>query len=270
MKAERPDEKVYCRSLWISDVHLGSAHSKADELLALLDRVQCEKLYLVGDIIDLLAMQKRVNWPPSHNQVIRKIMKLSRRKTKVIYVPGNHDWAFRTLCNSELGAIDIRRKVVHTTANGKQMLVTHGDELDYAVRFTRLNRLLGDLAYDILMWLNRWNDRVRDRLKRSRWSLATWVKGNVGKAEQAINAYQEAGIRLALDRGLDGIICGHLHYPAIREYCGVMYCNDGDWVENCTALVEDFSGTFRLIRCTPSTGDTKEVFIADVTEACTI
>ncbi|MDP5054859.1 MAG: UDP-2,3-diacylglucosamine diphosphatase [Congregibacter sp.] len=247
MQAFTPDGPVCCRTLWISDVHLGSVHCKAEPLLELLERVECQKLYLVGDIVDVWAMTKRVHWPESHTRVLRKIMKISRGNTEVVYIPGNHDANFREFCGADFGNIRIREHAIHETGQGKRMLVSHGDELDYAVRYSRLNRFIGDIAYELLMWVNRGFNQLRESMGRPYWSLAKWVKVNVSQAEAAITAYQHAAVNMARDRGLDGIICGHLHYPAVEQLDGVLYCNDGDWVENCTALIEDFSGELRLI-----------------------
>ncbi|EAQ96567.1 UDP-2,3-diacylglucosamine diphosphatase [Congregibacter litoralis] len=247
MQAFTPDGPVCCHSLWISDVHLGSVHCKAEELLDLLDRVECRKLYLVGDIVDVWAMTKRVHWPESHTRVLRKIMKISRGDTDVVYIPGNHDANFREFCGSDFGNIGIRKQVIHETGQGKRMLVSHGDELDYAVRYSRLNRFIGDIAYEILMWVNRRVNQLRKLMGKPYWSLAKWVKVNVSQAEAAIHAYQHAAVNMVRDKGLDGIICGHLHYPTVEQFDDVLYCNDGDWVENCTALIEDFSGELRLI-----------------------
>lgn len=269
MEAIRPDDIIHCRAMWISDVHLGSPHSKAKQLLQLLDRVHCDRLYLVGDIVDLLAMRRRVHWPQAHNKVVRRLMKLSRKQIEVIYIPGNHDYAFRTLCNNELGNIKIRRTLVHETLQGKRMLVTHGDELDYAVRYSKLNRFIGDVAYDALMALNRWVDRVREWTGKPYWSLAKWVKKNVTQAEQAIDAYQRAAIHMASSKGYDGIICGHLHYPTIRRENGILYCNDGDWVENCSALIEDSNGELRLIRGESHPESIKHMIFIDATEEFT-
>lgn len=238
---------IQCRSVWISDVHLGSSHCKADALLQFLDTIRCERLYLVGDIVDLLAMKRRVHWPDSHNRVLRRFTKLSR-KIEVIYIPGNHDYAFRALCNSELGNIQIRRSFFHESPTGERLFVTHGDELDYAVRYSKLNRVIGDIAYDLLMTVTGWVNKVRRMTGCRYWSLAYWVKTHVKQAESAIGAYQQAAINLAQRKGYDGIICGHLHYPAIRTEGGVSYLNTGDWVENCTALVEDFDGTIHLVK----------------------
>ncbi len=239
---------IHCRTLWISDVHLGTVHCKAEHLLALLERVRCERLYLVGDIVDIWAMQRRVHWPESHNRVVRKLLKLSRRKVEVIYIPGNHDQTFREFTGASFGRVRLRQQAVHTTASGKRFLVTHGDELDYAVRYSRLTRVIGDFSYDLLMSVNRWVNHYREWRGKPYWSLARWVKGHIAQAEQAITAYQEAAVNLARQRNLDGIICGHLHHPVVQQYGEVLYCNDGDWVENCTALVEDFQGELHLLR----------------------
>ena len=241
------EDNLHCKTLWISDVHLGSVHCKAEQLLALLDRIDCEQLYLVGDIVDVWAMQKRVHWPESHTQVLRRLQKISRTDTEVVYIPGNHDQNFREFCGSDFGNIRIRETVIHETGTGKRMLVTHGDELDFAVRYSRLNRFIGDMAYELLMSLNRRINQLRQALGKPYWSLAKWVKVNVSQAEAAIKAYQHAAVNLVRDQQLDGIICGHLHYPMVKEIDGVLYCNDGDWVENCTALYEDFSGELHLL-----------------------
>ena len=228
---------------------MGSRHSKASELLQLFERIEFETLYLVGDIVDLLAMKRRVHWPNTHNKVLREIMKLSRREgSRVIYVPGNHDYAFRTLVGGALGDMDIRRSVEHLTATGRRFLVLHGDELDYAVRYSKLNRVVGDFAYGLLMGINHWVVKMRRLLGLRYWSLAGWVKNNVSQAGAAIQAYQDAAIRMASERGYDGIICGHLHYPDLYERDGIVYANDGDWVENCSALIEDATGELRLLK----------------------
>ena len=244
----RPNDVLKCRTIWISDVHLGSKHCKAKQLLEFLDRIECDQLYLVGDIVDLLAMKRRVHWPTAHNRVISRFIKLARRKrSNVIYIPGNHDFAFRSMVRNELGKIAVHRDFIHETVDGKKMLVTHGDELDYAVRYSRLNRFVGDIAYELLMSLNRFVNAIRALAGLRYWSLSKWVKVNVSQAESAISAYQQAAVLLARDRGLDGIICGHLHYPLVEQVGDVTYCNDGDWVENCTALVEDYAGEFQLV-----------------------
>lgn len=264
MEALQPEGRIHCSTLWISDVHLGSSHCKANELLQLLKRVDTRQIYLVGDIVDVWAMQRRVYWPESHNQVLRQLLKLSKSGIEIIYIPGNHDANFREFCGSEFGHVKIRKNAVHTTADGRRFLVTHGDELDYAVRYSRINRIIGDFAYDALMAFNRWLNKVRAWSGKPYWSLAKWAKSKVGKAEQAIRAYQEAAVKLARHRGVDGIICGHLHYPVIRQYGEIWYCNDGDWVENCTAMVEDAQGQLQLIQAVSTGAREPQVLLATV------
>jgi len=267
MEAIRRDGKIHCRSIWISDVHLGSRHSKAAELLQLFERIEFETLYLVGDIVDLLAMKRRVHWPNTHNKVLREIMKLSRRKgSRVIYVPGNHDYAFRTLVGGALGDMDIKRSVEHVTACGRRLLVMHGDELDYAVRYSKLNRVLGDFAYGALMGANHWVVVLRRLLGWRYWSLAGWVKSHVSQASAAIAAYQDAALRMAREKGFDGVICGHLHYPSLHERDGLIYANDGDWVENCSALIEDASGQLRLLRGISHPDATEKMIFVDANQ----
>lgn len=247
MQAFTPNEPVCCRGIWISDVHLGSAHCKAEQLLQLLNRIECQHLYLVGDIIDIWAMTKRVHWPESHTKVLRKLFEIAQGSTEVVYIPGNHDASFREFGGGNFDNIRVCDSVIYEAITGKRMLVIHGDELDYAVRYSRLNRFVGDAAYELLMWVDRRVNTIRKLLGLRYWSLAKWVKLNVSQAENAIRAYQHAAVLLARDKGFDGIICGHLHYPVIQQFDNVMYCNDGDWVENCTALLEDYAGNFQLL-----------------------
>ena len=242
-----PKYDYHYKTVFISDVHLGSRHCKAEQLLAFLKRLRCEQLFLVGDIVDVWAMHKRVHWPQSHNNVLRKILSMAKKGVKVTYIPGNHDANFREFCGAEFGLIHIAREVRFETEAGKTLLIMHGDELDFAVRYSRMNRWVGDIAYDGLMAVNRWVNVIRGRLGLSYWSLAKWVKTNVAQADAAIKAYQHAGFEHAKRQGVDGLICGHLHYPSMLHQDDVTYYNDGDWVENCTALVQDFDGEFHLL-----------------------
>jgi len=214
-----------------------------------LNRIECQTLFLVGDIVDIWAMTKRVHWPESHTKVLRKLFEIAQGSTEVVYVPGNHDANFREFSGSKFDNIRVCESVIYETKTGKRMLVIHGDELDYAVRYSRLNRYIGNVAYELLMWVDRRVNKVRQMLGMRYWSLAKWVKVNVSQAENAIRAYQRAAVLLAKDKGFDGIICGHLHYPLIQQFDNVTYCNDGDWVENCTALLEDYAGNFQLLNC---------------------
>jgi UDP-2,3-diacylglucosamine pyrophosphatase LpxH len=241
---------------------LGSVHSKAEHLLHLLKHVRCERLYLVGDIVDMWAMHRRVYWPEPHNAVLQEFLKKSKTGAEVIYIPGNHDMTFREFCDSEFGNIKIRKEGVHRTADGLRLLVTHGDELDYAVRYSGLNRVIGDFAYDLLMTVNRVLNKWRERMGKPYWSLAGWVKSHVTQAEQAVHAYQRAEVHLARDKGYDGIVCGHLHHPVIERHDDILYCNDGDWVENCSALLEDGDGQLHLIKAVGSESNAREMMIA--------
>ncbi len=264
MDALRPDGDVYCETLWISDVHLGNIHSKAEHLLQLLKRVHCKRLYLVGDIVDVWSMHKRVYWPEAHNAVLRQLLKKSRSGVEVIYVPGNHDQNFREFCGSRFGNVVIKERAEHITGDGRRFLVIHGDELDFAVRYSRINRWIGDFAYDTVMMLNRLLNHLRAFTGRPYWSLAGWLKSHVAQAEAAIQAYQDAAVRLTRDEGYDGIICGHLHHPVVKQYDDVLYCNDGDWVENCTALLEDSQGQLHLVKAVSSSASVDNLVLAAV------
>lgn len=247
MDALGPEGSINCETMWISDVHLGNIHSKADNLLQLLKRVNCKKLYLVGDIVDVWSMQKRMYWPEAHNALLRELLKQSRDGVEIIYIPGNHDMNFREFAGEQFGNVKIELNAVHSTRDGRRLLVIHGDELDFAVRYSRVSRWIGDIAYEWLMTANRLYDRFRAWTGRPYWSLAKWIKSHVAQAEQAIDAYQEAAVAMGKEAGYDGIICGHLHHPVVKQYDDFLYCNDGDWVESCTALMEDESGELRLV-----------------------
>ncbi|MCR9107215.1 MAG: UDP-2,3-diacylglucosamine diphosphatase [Gammaproteobacteria bacterium] len=255
-------EHVYCETLWISDIHLGTRHCRADYLLEVLSRVHCKRLYLVGDIVDVWSMQRRVYWPESHNQVVRDLLGISGTETEVIYIPGNHDMNMREFVGTSVGAVAIEREYVHETRDGRRFLVIHGDELDFATRYRRLNRWLGDAAYSFVMWANTLYNRIGAVCGKPYWSLASWLKTHVSEAARAIEAFQGAAVRTAANRGMDGIICGHLHHPAIMRYGDVLYCNDGDWVENCTALIEDRSGQLRLIQVTAASLEMTDLRVA--------
>lgn len=235
------------RAVWISDVHLGSRYAQADYLLDFLRSVECEYLYLVGDIIDLWAMRKSVNWPQSHNNVIRTILGKAKHGTKIVYIPGNHDCLLRDFEDQQFGEVTIKNQVIHTTADGKRMLVTHGDEFDSVIRCSALTSLLGNLGYDLLMWLNKQHNAIRNLCGRPYWSLASYLKQRVKNARDYIERFEKAVAREAKEQDLDGLICGHLHRAELRQINGVLYCNDGDWVESCTSLVEHHNGQLQLL-----------------------
>jgi len=236
------------RTIWISDVHLGSRGCKAAYLLDFLRSTECERLYLGGDIIDLWAMSRsRLYWPQDHNNVIRTILGKAKHDTHVVYVPGNHDEHFRTYDGMVFGNLEIRNSFVHETADGKRLLLLHGDEFDAVIRCSPLIGVIGDIAYGNLLRLNHLVHQVRKRFGMPYFSVAAHLKHRVKNAVNMISRFEEALSREARRRGVDGIVCGHIHHAEIREVGGVLYCNSGDWVESCTALVEDLDGRLQIL-----------------------
>ncbi len=238
--------QLQVRTAFLSDIHLGARECRAELVLDFLRRVQMEELYLVGDVIDVWSLRRSFYWPQIHNNVLRAILGKARHGTRVIYVPGNHDEEFRDLDAAVFGNLEVHRECVHTTARGQRMLVAHGDEFDANVKFSRALAALGSGMYDVSLALNRVVNRVRRAAGFPYWSLASYLKSRVGSAGKYVRLFEEAAAHAAQRRGLDGIICGHIHRPANRMLHGVRYCNTGDWVENCSALIEDRSGELRL------------------------
>lgn len=235
------------KTIWVSDVHLGSKASRAEYLIDFLKSTECEKLYLVGDIIDFWSMQKTMFWPQSHNNVIRSILNKAKHGTEVIYIPGNHDMLMRDHAGLRFGNLVIKLHDVHETVTGQRLLVTHGDEFDQIVTCNKLKSLLGNYAYDFLIWLNRVVNRFRKRAGLPYWSLATYLKHKSKNATEYIKRFEQAVAYEVKKRDVDGLVCGHLHRAEIDNINGVLYCNDGDWVENCTALVEKEDGKLQLL-----------------------
>jgi UDP-2,3-diacylglucosamine pyrophosphatase LpxH len=244
----RPDipQKLRLRSIFLSDVHLGSRDCRARELLDFLSGVETDYLFLVGDIVDFWSLRRSFHWPQEHNDVLRMVLAKAREGTQVIYVPGNHDEDIREFCGSQFGNLKIRRKYVHSTADGRELLVMHGDEFDTAVKCSRWLARFGATAYELMMRINRGVNLCRRAFGMPYWSLATYVKQRLGNAVRYVAAFETAAAQAARSRNLDGIICGHIHRPGVREIEGILYCNDGDWVESCTALVESMSGQLSL------------------------
>ncbi len=239
--------KKQVRSIWVSDTHLGSKGCKAEFLVDFLKHHQCETLYLVGDIIDGWRMQKSVYWPQAHSNVIRRILTLSKRGTRVVYVTGNHDEFLRKYSDSTFGNIELVDRAIHKTPTGKEYLVIHGDEFDIVVRYHKWIAILGDVAYNLLLALNRWYNNIRLKLGYGYWSLSAYIKQRVKQAVSFIGGYEQALADECKRSGFDGVICGHIHHAEIREIDGVMYHNCGDWVESCTALIEHASGDIELV-----------------------
>ncbi len=235
------------RTIWISDIHLGTRGCNADMLIDFLDSVDSEMLYLVGDIIDGWRLKKRVYWPTAHNDVVWRIMKRARRGTRVIYIPGNHDEIFRAFTGMNFGGVEVRRRMVHTTADGRRLLVVHGDEFDAIVLGHRWLAILGDMAYTTLMALNRQVNTVRRWLKMPYWSLSKMAKTKVKNAVSFICRFEEIVAHEAARRKVDGVVCGHIHSAEMRQFGDITYYNDGDWVEGCTALVEHHDGRMEIL-----------------------
>jgi UDP-2,3-diacylglucosamine pyrophosphatase LpxH len=238
--------KAFVRSVFVSDVHLGSRDCRAKELLRFLDGIETDYLFLVGDIVDFWSLRRSFFWPEEHNEVVRAILAMAKEGTRVIYVPGNHDDNIREFCGSLFGSLSIRRRYVHSTADGREFLVMHGDEFDTAVKCSRWLARFGASAYEFMMRVNRSVNACRHAIGLPYWSLATYLKLRLPKAVRYVAAFEHAAAQAARSRGLDGIVCGHIHRAGMREIDGVLYCNDGDWVESCTALVESTSGELSL------------------------
>ncbi|GAB6142312.1 UDP-2,3-diacylglucosamine diphosphatase [Methylosoma difficile] len=236
------------RTIWISDLHLGSTQCQADILLDFLKFNDSEKLYLVGDIIDFWSLSKKMYWPREHNTVIQKILRKARHNTQVIYVPGNHDENVREYDNYVFGDIIVKNSEIHTTANGKRFLVVHGDEYDTIAKYHQWIAKLGSSGYDFLLEINRFLRVIRRFLGiQSHFSLAAFIKFKVKNIVQFISDYEESIVNTLKNEGVDGVICGHIHHAEIKDIGGFLYVNTGDFVESCTAIVEHFSGELELI-----------------------
>jgi len=235
------------RTIWLSDIHLGTRGCKAEFLLDFLRCNESETLYLVGDIIDGWRLRRSWYWAQSHNDVVQKVLRKARKGTHVAYIPGNHDEWLRDYTGLEFGGIALRDEIIHVAADGKRYLVIHGDAYDGIVKYARWLALLGDWAYTLALWLNNHFNHIRRKLGYPYWSLSAYLKGKVKNAVEYIGNYAEAVADEARRRGLDGVICGHIHKAEIRSIGDIVYCNDGDWVESCTALVEHWNGRLEVI-----------------------
>jgi len=238
------------QSIFISDVHLGYRGCQADYLLHFLASVEARNIFVIGDLIDFWALRRQMYWPASHQEVLRTLLTRARTGTRVVYIPGNHDELCRDLCGTHYGAVEVHRDYVHETADGRRMLLLHGDEFDEAVKFGAWLKRLGGAAYELILRLNQVVHAARRRCGYGYWSLADWLKHRVPNAVDYISRFERVAAAEARRRGLDGVICGHIHRPALREIDGMLYCNDGDWVESCTSLVEDLNGRLALLRWT--------------------
>lgn len=235
------------RSIWISDIHLGTPGCQAEFLLDFLRHNESDHLYLVGDIIDGWQLRRRWYWTQAHNDVVQKVLRKARKGTRVTYVAGNHDEVMRQFIGLAFGGIEIRDEAVHTTADGRRFLVVHGDLYDAVVLHAKWLARIGDHLYALILKLNRWFNHARARLGLPYWSLSQYLKHKTKNAVNFMTSFENALAREARRRGFHGVICGHIHKPQIKAIDGVMYCNDGDWVESLSALVETHDGEFRIV-----------------------
>jgi UDP-2,3-diacylglucosamine pyrophosphatase LpxH len=235
------------RSVWISDVHLGTKGSQALALLGFLRSFECETLYVVGDLIDLWAMKRGLYWTQEQSDVIQKILRKGRRGARVIYIPGNHDERVSDFAGAYAN-LRIQSRCIHTTVDGRRLLVVHGHELDTVVQNLGWLAHVGDVGYTLLLRLNGAVNFFRRITGRGHWSLSAYVKAKVKNVVNFIGGFEESMVRFASEAGATGIICGHIHTAAIRKINGLDYHNTGDWVESRTALVEETDGTLRLLQ----------------------
>jgi UDP-2,3-diacylglucosamine pyrophosphatase LpxH len=235
------------RTVFISDTHIGTPGCNAELLLDFLKSIECETLYLVGDIIDGWQLKKGWYWPATHNDIVRAILKMAKRGARVVYVPGNHDEVFRDFTGLHFGDVELLPEDIHITADGRKLLVLHGDQFDNIVLYARWLAFLGDSAYGMLLRSNAAVNWVRRRFGLPYWSLAAHLKKRVKNAVQFISKYEEVVAQAAADRHVDGVVCGHIHSAEIRQFGDVTYYNDGDWVESCTALVEHADGRMEIL-----------------------
>lgn len=239
------------RAIWISDLHLGTPGCQAVKLLDFLKHTESTYLYLVGDIVDGWALRRRWFWHQSHNDVVQKILRKSRKGTFVTYIAGNHDEVARNFLGLAFGGIAIEDEVVHITERGKRLLVLHGDRFDGVIQCAKWLAYLGDQAYTVSLKLNQWFNWARRHAGLPYWSLSQYLKHRVKNAVSYITSFEDALAREAKARNFDGVVCGHIHQPEIREIDGVTYCNDGDWVESLSALVETMDGELKLVYWQP-------------------
>ncbi|MFT4172094.1 MAG: UDP-2,3-diacylglucosamine diphosphatase [Rhodocyclaceae bacterium] len=238
----------HVRTIFLSDIHLGTRGCQAESLLGFLQHFDSEYLYLVGDIVDFWAMSRGIHWSPAQNTVIQKVLRRARKGVKVVFIPGNHDEALREYCGTAFGDIALRCEDIHVAADGRRYLLLHGDEFDQVTRYHKWVAVLGDVAYNLLVRINTWLSWVRRTLRISGyWSLAGYAKRKVKSAVSFIFDFEDSVIRAVRERQAEGVICGHIHAAAIKDVDGIRYINCGDWVDSCTAIVEHHDGRMELI-----------------------
>lgn len=248
--------KTHYRTIWLSDIHLGSKGCQAESLLDFLKHTESEYLILVGDIIDFWSLRRFPYWPVAHNTVVQKVLKKARSGTKVIFIPGNHDEALRDYLDYTFGDIVMKEQYVHELADGKKVLCVHGDIFDVVTRYHKWLAIVGDVGYSFLLWLNRHFNDLRKRFGMGFWSLSSYIKYRVKQAVNFIGDFEESVVEYARENNTEMILCGHIHHAEIKKYGDITYLNTGDWVESCTAIVEHQNGTLELIRWNNGKKDT--------------
>lgn len=243
----REPGKTHYRTIFLSDIHLGTKGCQAERLLDFLKQHTCDRLYLVGDIIDGWRMTSSIYWPQQHSDVLRRFLTLTKRGTTVVYVTGNHDEFLRRYSDIAAGNLHLVDEAVHVTARGQRLLVIHGDAFDVVTRYHRWIAFLGDAGYTLLLELNRHFNGLRSRFGYGYWSLSAWIKSRVKRAVNLISDFEASVVHHCRRQGYHGVVCGHIHHAEISDLEGTRYMNCGDWVESCTALVEDDHGEFRLL-----------------------
>ena len=251
-----PTAKLRYRSVFISDIHLGTRDARAEYLLDFLAHIDCEFLFLDGDVFDIWKMRSHGwHWPMVNTLLLQRFMELASSGTRVIYVPGNHDEFFRDYLDAAIAGVEVYREFRHTLADGRHALILHGDEFDGVVRHNRLLKWIGNAGYEALMWMNRISHRLRRRLGKGYWSLSLAIKNQVPNARVYIEKFEEAAIRHARANAVEVIVCGHIHHANLREVDGVCYANAGDWVEHCTAITEHLDGRLELLHWVKESAD---------------
>jgi len=242
-----PEPTIY-RTLFLSDVHLGSRGCQAGLLLDFLKNNDAATIYLVGDMIDGWQLKNRWYWPQAHNDVVQKLLRKVRKGVRVIYLPGNHDEFARDYIGSVFGGVEVADHAYHMTADKKRLLIVHGDQFDIVVKHARWLAYLGDWAYTFALWSNLWLNKFRRKLGFTYWSLSAWAKLKVKNAVNFIGAFEAALVEAARRHNADGVVCGHIHHPVIRDIDGITYVNIGDFVESCTAVAEHDDGRLEILR----------------------
>ncbi|WP_407050437.1 UDP-2,3-diacylglucosamine diphosphatase [Methyloraptor flagellatus] len=245
-----PSESKMFRTMFLSDIHLGTRGCQAELLLDFLRTHDAETIFLVGDIIDGWRLKRSWYWPQAHNDVVQKILRKGRKGSRIIYLPGNHDEFLRDYLGSHFGVVELVDTFVHETADGRRLLVIHGDQFDVVVRHAKWLAFFGDWAYTTALGVNTWLNIARRKLGFPYWSLSAWAKLKVKNAVNFIGSFEQALTQEARRVGADGVVCGHIHHAALHDKFGIRYVNTGDWVESCTAIVEHHDGRMEIVNWT--------------------